>query len=109
MRYILNSAVITAPGAYTYALVSDDEACAWLDAGPYVSTIGYAETAQAFTALLGRTVEHDVGRRQIRMERDDEALVLRLTSRLPDPAAKGAVGVEWIQSHAEMGVLRRTG
>lgn len=107
MRYILNSAVLTATGTFTYTLVSADEARGWLDAGPAESAIGYEETANTFGRLLGRTIALD--RRQVTMMPGDEALVLRLTTRVPDPATKGVVGVEWIVEHAEMGVLRMIG
>jgi hypothetical protein len=109
MRYILNSAVITAPGQYRYRLVDVGQARAWLDAGAFVSTVGYAETAQALTALSG--VEIAVNRRIITMQSGDEALVFRLVLP-PDaariaPGAKGALSVAFIREHCEIGLLTR--
>lgn len=105
-RYILNSAVITTPGTYVYTLTDVEGARAWLRKGPAESTIGYQETADALSALLGVPVPVD--RRQVRMEAGDEALVFRLTVRLNDPAVKGNVGDrEWLLSHSEIGVLRK--
>jgi len=106
MRYILNSAVITSPGRYTYRLVEVEEAKDWLKAGPWTSTIGYQETAEALGSLLG--VEIPVSRTQIKMGVGDEALIYRLTIRISDPATKGRIGdPEWLRSHSEIGILSR--
>jgi hypothetical protein len=109
MGYSLNSAVITAPGLYRYALVTEEEARRWWAQGPVVSTIGYAETAAALSEMLGVTVQVD--RRTVTMEPEDEALVFRLV--LPpgaariDPRDKGRLG-EILRSGAiEIGLLRR--
>ena len=77
MRYILNSAVITAPGSYRYRLVTADEARTWASSG-YTSTVGYPQTAQALEILIGQPVPVD--RRMIYMLEGDEALVFRLES-----------------------------
>ena len=104
-RWILNSAVITAPGTYTYTLISLDEMRAWLDRGPYQSTIGYKETAQALAELSGRPIPVD--RRMIKMAAGDEALVFRLTCRLDDPRLKGQMGPDFVRDNCEIGILRR--
>jgi hypothetical protein len=108
-RYILNSAVITAPGAYIYEHITAHGARSWLTDGTFVSTVGYAETAQALSDLT--EVQIPVNRRTIQMEPGDEALVFRLvlppgTARVA-PGAKGALGVEFVREHCEIGVLRR--
>lgn len=104
MRYILNSAVITSPGEYHYRLVSVDRARDWLNHGPAVSTIGYQETCNAMSALLGVPVEFR--RIQIHMTPGDEALVFRLTVRLSDPSIKGKINdPAWIAGHCEIGIL----
>jgi hypothetical protein len=109
MRYLLNSAVLTAPGRWLYRLVTPDEARAWYAAGLVVSTIGYAETAEALGQILGMDVPVD--RRTIRMEPGDEALVFRLV--LPPgspriaPGDKGALGRALLAKHYELGILRR--
>jgi hypothetical protein len=110
-RYLLNSAVITAPGLFDYKLVSPDEAREWYRSGPEpISTIGYAETAAALGELLGVIVPVD--RRTVRMtDVRDEALVFRLV--LPpgspriDPADKGRLGAEILAGHYELGLLVR--
>jgi hypothetical protein len=109
MRYILNSAVITAPGRYSYRLLTVSEAKAWLAAGTFTSTIGYAETALAAEALFG--VPIPTNRSIITMSPGDEALVFRLvfppgTQRI-SPGEKGNLSPEFILSNCEIGLLVR--
>ena len=108
-RFLLNSAVITAPGRYDYRLVSPKEARTWFRVGPVVSTIGYQETADALAVLLESPVAVD--RRTIRMADGDEALVFRLalppgTPRIA-PGDKGALGQAVLAGHFELGLLVR--
>lgn len=136
-RYLLNSAVLTAFGTWTYTPLTPDEARVWfgghrVDCGsahwdedtnayggctcgfvPPLSTIGYAETATALAELLGLDPDDvPVNRLQIRMEAGDEALVFRLT--LPagspriNPADKGQIAGHVEAGHWELGLLRRT-
>lgn len=109
-RYLLNSAVITSPGDYSYWLVTPEVARVWYHTGRApVSTIGYLETAEALGALLGVPVAVD--RRTIEMRPGDEALIFRL--KLPpgspriDPADKGRLGREVLAGNFELGLLRR--
>lgn len=109
-RYLLNSAVITAPGDYRYRHVSVETARRWYVSGTRpVSTIGYAETAAALAELLGAEIAVD--RRTITMQPGDEALVFRLAlppgSQRIDPADKGRIGREVLAGHYELGLLRR--
>lgn len=106
MRYLLNSAVITTPGKYIYRVLSVEEARKWLDSGPYKSTIGYAETAQAITLLLGVSVE--VNKEVIKMNVGDEGLVFRLTRRF-SPSQKGNVSIPFVLENHEIGVLIKMG
>lgn len=108
-KYYLNSAVITAPGSYQYKLVTVQDAQKWACNGPVISTIGYEQTAEALSELLGQPVTVD--RRTIRMEIGDEALVFRLafppgTPRI-DPGDKGRLSAALIAGHYELGLLRR--
>lgn len=110
MRYLLNSAVITAPGVYSYSLITPDEAREWYyEDLPPTSTIGYAETAAALTELLGTEVL--TNRVQIRMEPDDSALVFRIVlppgSERIDPRDKGRLGQLLRAGHYELGLLER--
>lgn len=104
-RYILNSSVITTPGAYTYRLISVDEAKAWLSLNGWKSTIGYPETADALKQLTG--IEIPVDRIQIQMQGGDEALVFRLTKRLTVPESKSSIAVQEIIANCEIGILRK--
>jgi len=106
VRYILNSAVITSPGIYTYEIISVGEMIRWLGNGRRcVSCIGYPETIEAFRIVTG--IEIPLNRQTIKMEVGDEALVFRLTSRVADPTQKGGVGLDIILKNLEVGILKR--
>ena len=103
MRYILNSAVITAPGTYEYQLIDVKQTKAMLELGRWESTIRYPETALAFKAITGTAIA--VNRK---MEVGDRAIVFRLTKRLSAGDVKGEVGIKEILANCEIGVLQRT-
>jgi len=105
MKYILNSAVITTPGVYTYRLIDLEEAKRWLYAGDWVNTIGYEETCQALHVLTG--LSFSVNRQIIKMIEGDEALVFRLTCRLPDISLKGKLSPEFVLQNCEIGILKK--
>ena len=117
MKYILNSAVITAPGTYEYKRITSVEAQLWLQAGGWKSCIGYAETAEALSRIAGISVP--VSRKVITMRAEDEALVFGLIIQQGynryDPAQKGCMGLGFILTqglgfiltHCEIGMLRR--
>ena len=108
MKYVLNSAVITAPGTYEYKRITSVEAQLWLQAGGWESCIGYAETAEALSRIAGISVP--VSRKVITMRAEDEALVFRLVfpqGYRPDPAQKGSMGLGFILANCEIGILRR--
>lgn len=111
MRFLLNSAVLTAFGRWEYTELHHRAALDWLAEGPYTSTIGYAETAQALEEVCGLAPGSiPVNKRTIQMAQGDEALVFRLvfpSGYRPDPAAKGHLGREFILKHSECGLLRR--
>lgn len=86
MRYLLNSAVITAPGRYEYRLVSSEEAAAWLRQGNFISRIGYPATADHIKALSG--IRPEISREATAMQSGDEALVVRLKYRVQNPGEK---------------------
>lgn len=108
-RYLLNSAVITAPGTYRYRLVSREEASRWMAEGDYTSAIGYEQTAEALAKISGLPVP--VNRVTVKMEPGDEALVFRIA--LPeghpriDPKDKGALENVLREGYYELGVLER--
>ena len=106
----MNSAVITAPGTYVYRHISVEEAKRWYFEGEIpISTVGYEETAEALSQLLG--VRIPVNRITIVMQPGDEALVFRLvlppgTPRLL-PHEKGRIAEHVRAGHWELGLLRR--
>lgn len=104
-RYLLNSAVITGPGTYSYQVITVQEAKAWLQKGNCVSAIGYEETADHIEKLCG--IRPEVRRESIMMDVGDEALVVRLKKRLANPSLKGVFEAgpdDW-----EYGLLRKEG
>ena len=110
-RYALNTAVITAPGEYSYRLLSRNDARAWWLAGRVECRIGYRETCIA----LARVLDVDapaMDRRLIRMAPGDEALVFRIA--LPPSHRRLAVarkdweGVVQLTRDCEIGLLART-
>jgi hypothetical protein len=103
VRYVLNSAVITAPGVYAYRRLTVDQARAWLRQGPVVSRVGYPETLAYLRDVLGVTLP--LSREATAMAIGDEALVVRLRYRLPDAGLKGRAhpgAADW-----ELGLLLR--
>lgn len=109
MRYLLNSAVITSPGRYDYRHVTEEMARNWYDCGPVTSTIGYEQTAEALSDILG--VKVAVNRTTIVMLPEDEALVFRLvlppgTPRI-EPSDKGRLLKAVLDGHFELGLLIR--
>ena len=105
MRWLLNSAVITAEGTWHYRLLLREQAVAWLrgHAATATSRIGYPATADHIAALCG--VRPAVSREASVLAVGDEALVVRLPYRVGDPAAKAAHTPEaW-----EYGLLTRQG
>lgn len=112
MRYLLNSAVLTAPGTYRYRLVNPSEAWTWAHAGPWLSTIGYAATAEMLSDLLGLPVA--VNSVPCTMQVGDEAMVCRLApgQRLDRRLKGGEEGRRWAEAQFgagkfELGVLTR--
>lgn len=86
MRYLINSAVITGPGTYTYRLVTEKEAADWVRAGGWISRIGYPNTADQIKTISG--IRPGVNREATPMQPGDEALVVRLKYRVQEPGQK---------------------
>jgi len=103
MKYLLNSAVITAPGVYEYTLVTPQEAAEWIKTQQWESRIGYPQTADHIAQLSG--VRPVLSREASPMQAGDEALVVRLRYRVADPGQKGAVPIQ--EEDWEYGLLRR--
>jgi len=112
-HYILNSAVITAPGIYRYRLLTPGEAAellrVWCDPDAYpdppISYVGYEETAEAMAVLLN--YRPAINRQTVKMMPGDQALVFRLTKRLSQAEMKGKLGLSLILFNCEIGLLER--
>lgn len=85
-RYILNSAVLTGPGDYRYALISRAEAVSWVRVQGWHSRVGYAATAAHLHEASGVFIP--LSREATAMDVGDHALVVRLKYRLDNPAQK---------------------
>lgn len=86
---LLNSAVLPGPGEYRYDLISRDEVVNLLRERPGESRIGYPETARHIEAISGLRVP--LSRERSEMAPGDEAIVVRVKYRIPDPATKGSL------------------
>ncbi|MCX7751198.1 MAG: YddF family protein, partial [Candidatus Bipolaricaulota bacterium] len=102
---VLNSAVVTDFGSYSYEPLTIDAVRAWLHAGPVISQVGYQSTADWIESRLG--IRLPLSRDARRMQPGDEALVVRLRYRLDDPARKAGGGVALTDEDVEIGLLRR--
>ena len=108
-RYVLSSAVITAPGLYAYSIADVETAKLFFSKPGWISCIGYAETAQALSQIVG--IEIPMNRVTAILEPSDMALIFRLV--LPpgsprlDPAKKGSYTVDYVIEHCEIGLLQR--
>lgn len=101
----MSSAVITGPGVFAYQLLTLSQARAWLDRGPYESTVGYDATAEAMDILLG--VRPAVQRGRALLRRGDEALIFRLTVRVTDERLKSHLTRDYVMKHCEVGLITR--
>jgi hypothetical protein len=111
MIYILNSAVITSPGSYTYQLITPQEAELIMTSNRYRSTIRYEETARALSALL--RIHVPMNDEIVKMRTGDQAIVFRLVfprghRRIPTDA-KGNLSMQFVLDHHELGLLHKVG
>ncbi|MEW6213002.1 MAG: DUF1874 domain-containing protein [Acidobacteriota bacterium] len=102
MMHLLNSAVMPQAGQYRLEAITTDEFGARLKSEPFVSYIGYPETAKILEALFG--VEVPISREQTRLADGDTMLVARLKYRVAAPGQKGYVNptaedFEWLVCH----------
>jgi len=102
--FLLNSAVLTSFGAYTYRPLALEEFKQLLPQS--VSYIGYPATADAIRILTGVSVS--LNRGPIKMIVGDRAIVFRLAYRVADPTRKGAITAQQILADYEIGLLEKT-
>ena len=82
MTYILNTSILTNYGRYEYEKISVDEAKKMLHGSKFTSAVGHKSTADAITTILGHLVP--MNRTQIKMNKNDQAIVFKLQKRLPE-------------------------
>ena len=102
--FLLNSAVLTSFGAYTYRPLALEEFKQLLPQS--VSYIGYPATADAIRILTG--VSLSLNRGPIKMIVGDRAIVFRLAYRVADPTRKGNITAQQILADYEIGLLEKT-
>ncbi|MBL8473829.1 MAG: DUF1874 domain-containing protein [Rhodocyclaceae bacterium] len=92
MIYLMNSAVMPAGnyGTYLYAPATLADLAAVLrgERGPFQSCIGYPQNADLIEQWTG--VRPEVSRAETVFSDGDAAIVMRLKSRVVNPATKGA-------------------
>lgn len=107
--YVLSSCVITSPGAWKYDTISITNAKKWLKKKDWKSYIGYKDTAQAATELLGVDIPYN--RENIQMKEGEEALVFRLVFPPDSPGIptrqKGKFTKEFVKQYCEVGILQK--
>ncbi len=106
MKYILSAGVITSYGTWQYDPASPEDAAAFVADDDYTSAIGYAETAEVLSGIVGQPIP--VKRVLVDLQPGDEALVIRAKGGYRfNPADKGNLTPEFIREHIELGLLRR--
>ncbi len=90
MIYIMNSAVMPAGcfGTYTYQPSTLDYLRGVLASQEYKSCIGYPQNIDLIERWTGYRLE--LSRDAVQFQDDDSAVVMRLKSRVANPATKGA-------------------
>ena len=101
--WLLNSAVLTSYGHYSYVSITRDEVLRLMQSEPFISAIGHAATATVLSEQLG--IEVPMNRIQIAMDVADKAIVFRLRDRLPEYAVLSKVELMTLPS--EFGLLTR--
>ena len=104
--FLLNSAVLTSFGAYTYRPLALEEFKQLLPQSVSHSYIGYPATADAIRILTG--VSLSLNRGPIKMIVGDRAIVFRLAYRVADPTRKGNITAQQILADYEIGLLEKT-
>ncbi len=96
---LLNSPVLTEPGAYRMYRVTTEDAGHLVHSQGFASAIGHEATARLISGLLN--IECPVARQTYRQAVGEQALVFRLDRRMPEGevvhslAALEAIGYSW--------------
>ena len=79
---ILNCAICTEPGKYSFETTSLDEVKKLLQENEFVSAIGHKSTAEVLTELIG--IDIPMNRIQFSQKPGQTAIVFRLLGRVPE-------------------------
>lgn len=102
MRYLINTPILTAYGDYRFSPLTIHEAKTLLQQ-KYTSAVGHQGTAELLSQLLEQPVA--MQRLTIHMQPGDDAVVMRLSQRLPEGVVLTAN--ELAQLRPEFGWLQR--
>lgn len=107
-NYVINSAVITTPGHYTYRLITPQYARLMMNSmkTPWISTIGYEASAEGFNQVVKPKEPITMNRINMNFKPGDKAIVFRLKRRVEAPENKSKVPLEYILENYELGLLR---
>lgn len=101
--WLINSAVLTAFGEYSYEPLTVEAARELVASGRFESAIGHAVTAQLLADQLGIPVSHN--RVAITMQPGDRSIVFRVCDRLPEVTVLSHQQLSAIRT--ELGLLTR--
>lgn len=107
MKYILNSPILTEYGLFQFTKIDDLKTAKEFVEGEFVSAIGHQGTAELLTNLLNREIK--ANRLQIKMNKGDEALVVRLKIRLEEGRILSYEEVRKLyeEGNIELGIIKR--
>lgn len=90
-RYVMNTTILPNDGIFHLREITENEALEWLQRD-FISAVGHEGTAKVMSQLLG--IEIPNNRIMVQFDVDDEALVFKLDTRLPEGKVLSAEELE---------------
>lgn len=103
-KFLMNSSVIVHDGIYELFSITIGQAKSFMKDKKVLSAIGYQETADVITEILGINV--NASRNKVMMEKGDEALVFKLYNRV-NKLDKGKLTKDFIRNNYSFKLMRR--